>query len=275
MDPVDRRGVVALSDRLVRGERVVAASRQHWMSLTGPVGGVLVGLVLVLAIGVRTPDWLNALSDLAWWVWFVLVVNAIVRTVGWYHDWFVATDQRLLLRYGLLDRQIDMMPIAKVTDLTFKQPILGRLLGYGTFVLESAGQDQALHAVHFLPHPQQTYLAICEEIFGRPDEDARPARRPDGPGDETGAGSGPVGTPSEGASGGDDPPAQRPGGYLERTAPSSGPFRSRLLRGPDAPDQQLRTAPATDDTQVWTVSHEDAPGYQRLWRQDGDSSNPR
>ena len=73
----------------------------------------------------------------------------------------------------------------------------------------------------------------------------------------------------------DDPPAQRPGGYLERTAPSSGPFRSRLLRGPDAPDQQLRTAPATDDTQVWTVSHEDAPGYQRLWRQDGDSSNPR
>jgi hypothetical protein len=58
-----------------------------------------------------------------------------------------------------------MMPLAKVTDMSFKRTIAGRMLGYGEFVLESAGQEQALSNVPYLPYPEQLYLEVCEMIF--------------------------------------------------------------------------------------------------------------
>jgi hypothetical protein len=50
-----------------------------------------------------------------------------------------------------------MMPPVKVADMSFSQrSFQGRLLGYGTFILESAGQDQALRVVDHLPYPACT-----------------------------------------------------------------------------------------------------------------------
>ena len=59
-----------------------------------------------------------------------------------------------------------MMPLTKVTDMSYNRSPLGRLLGYGTFVMESAGQDQALHTVGWVADPDRTYRAMCAEIFG-------------------------------------------------------------------------------------------------------------
>jgi hypothetical protein len=39
------------------------------------------------------------------------------------------------------------------------------MLGYGTFILESAGQDQALSTVDYIPYPEQLYLEVCSLIF--------------------------------------------------------------------------------------------------------------
>jgi hypothetical protein len=67
-----------------------------------------------------------------------------------------------------------MMPIGKVTDLTYKQTVNGRMLGYGTLIVESAGQIQALNYIDFLPKPEQVFDALSDLVFG--DEDARKAR---------------------------------------------------------------------------------------------------
>jgi len=53
--------------------------------------------------------------------------------------------------------------------MTFRQSFLGRILGYGTFILESAGQDQALSNVDFIPYPEQLYLEVCELLFPNQD----------------------------------------------------------------------------------------------------------
>ena len=37
----------------------------------------------------------------------------------------------------------------------------GRILGFGEFIVESAGQDQAMRNVKFLPYPEQLYLEVC------------------------------------------------------------------------------------------------------------------
>jgi hypothetical protein len=63
-----------------------------------------------------------------------------------------------------------MMPLSKVTDMSFQRSTMGRILGYGEFILESAGQDQALNKVDHLPYPEQLYLEVCGLIFKDSDD---------------------------------------------------------------------------------------------------------
>jgi uncharacterized membrane protein YdbT with pleckstrin-like domain len=75
---------------------------------------------------------------------------------------------------GIITTKVLMMPISKVTDLTYERPLMGRLLGYGTMIVESAGQIQALNRLEYLPKAEQVYDAISELVFG--DKEAQKAR---------------------------------------------------------------------------------------------------
>jgi hypothetical protein len=61
--------------------------------------------------------------------------------------------------------------------MSFRRSFPGRLLGYGEFIVESAGQDQALRNVEFIPYPEQLYLLICGMLF--------PSSAPDAEDDES------------------------------------------------------------------------------------------
>jgi membrane protein YdbS with pleckstrin-like domain len=151
---------------LLDGERIVVAAHQHWAKVAEPVASAVAGLVLVLALDSFLPASLGLVANVLWWAWFGLVGRAVWRVLERRHDWFVATDKRLILTYGLITRKVAMMPLTKVTDMSYNRSPLGRLLGYGTFVMESAGQDQALHTVRWVADPDPTYRALCAEIFG-------------------------------------------------------------------------------------------------------------
>jgi uncharacterized membrane protein YdbT with pleckstrin-like domain len=170
-DPLaDRQRRHGLGRYLLDGERIVTAAHQHWAKVAFSVISVVAGLVLVLVLDAFLPARLSLLDNLLWWAWFVLVGWAAWKVLRWRNDWFVATDKRLILTYGLITQQVAMMPLAKVTDMSYNRSPLGRLLGYGTFVMESAGQDQALHTVRWVDQPDQTYRAICTDIFELDDD---------------------------------------------------------------------------------------------------------
>ena len=172
-----------LEKYLTPGERVVVATHRHWAAIAEPLATATGTLLLIaLAYAAGAPEGLVQALLVAW---LVVFGRAAVSVWEWNDEWFVATDQRLLLIYGFIIRKVDMLPLSKVTDMTFRRSIVGRLLGYGTFVLESAGQDQALSDVHFIPDPNDTYLRIVATIFktggeddGVPDD---PRTAPSGP----------------------------------------------------------------------------------------------
>ena len=150
---------------LLDGERLVTAVHQHWGKVAEPVGSALASGALVLWVDASIPARFGLVSTILWWAWFAVVGRAAYRVAEWRHDWFVATDKRLLLFYGFITRKVSMMPLSKVTDMSYTRSIPGRLLGYGRFVMESAGHDQALREVHWVPDPDVSYRAICTEIF--------------------------------------------------------------------------------------------------------------
>ncbi len=150
---------------LLPHENQVITVRRHPAVLMVPVGLLLGGLILAGMLSQTLAESGGAVFSWVWWGWLILLAWFVWRVAEWSVDYFVITNQRMLLTTGLITRKVAMMPLAKVTDMSFKRTITGRMLGYGEFVLESAGQDQALTNVPFLPYPEQLYLEVCEMIF--------------------------------------------------------------------------------------------------------------
>lgn len=97
---------------------------------------------------------------------WVLVMGWVAWRVGdWYYDRFILTNKRIMAINGMITRRVGMMPLLRVTDMKYEQSPMGRLFNYGNFVLESAGQDQALREVKHLPNPNELYLRIVEEMY--------------------------------------------------------------------------------------------------------------
>jgi membrane protein YdbS with pleckstrin-like domain len=150
---------------LLRTERMIFTVRRHWAALA-EVGGMLLlywfcALLVLFFLGQFDLIRLIALSfmffSLLWFGWQLL---------DWRIERFMVTNRRVLLISGILTRNVAIMPLMKVTDLTYQQSPLGRLLGYGSFILESAGQQQALSRVDFLPQPAKRYQQVSGLLFG-------------------------------------------------------------------------------------------------------------
>jgi len=194
-DRADRadRADKGLERYLLDGERIVVALHQHWAKITGPVALAVAGLILALVVDAKAPQSVGVVTNVVWIGWILLLLWTLWQVLAWRHDWFVATDKRLLLTYGLISRRVAMMPLMKVTDMSYQRSIPGRVLGYGQFIMESAGQEQALRDVRWIPQPDHTYRAICAEMFGVEDRDrvlvsvahsrAIPLRQNDPPGE--------------------------------------------------------------------------------------------
>ena len=109
-------------------------------------------------------------------IWVAVMGWVAWRVADWYMDRFVLTNKRLMVVNGLVTRTVGMMPLLRVTDMKYQQSPLGRMLNYGTFVVESAGQDQALREVKPLPNPSELYLRIVEEMYEPEAVEARLSR---------------------------------------------------------------------------------------------------
>jgi len=153
---------------LVPTEAIVFMIHRHWLVIVEPI---VTALVMLLVVGFLdqnlSGDGLK-LRDLAILIWLVLLGRLIWRLIDWHQEWFLATDRRLILLHGIVTRKVDMMPMAKVTDMRYDRNLSGRIWGYGVFVLESAGQDQALSIVKFVPDPDKHYRQISAILFAPP-----------------------------------------------------------------------------------------------------------
>jgi uncharacterized membrane protein YdbT with pleckstrin-like domain len=149
----------SVSRYLLPNEKQVITVRMHPAILLGPVSLVLLGLVIAgLLSGVVGGS--STLLDIIWLAWSLLLLRLIWKVANWSVDYYVVTSHRMLLITGLLTRNVAFMPLEKVTDMSFQRSAKGRVLHYGKFVVESAGQQQALREVDFVPYPEQLYLEV-------------------------------------------------------------------------------------------------------------------
>ena len=156
---------------LLPHEHEVITVRKHPAVLLAPVAWAVLGLIVAALLSDTLFRHSSTLTWIVWGVWGLVFLRLLWAAANWAVDYFVITSRRFIETSGLFARNVAMMPLAKVTDMTFERSPLGRLLGYGTFILESAGQDQALSRVDHIPYPEQLYLEVCALIFPQKDSD--------------------------------------------------------------------------------------------------------
>jgi uncharacterized membrane protein YdbT with pleckstrin-like domain len=154
-----------IDEYLLPTERRVIRVRQHWAKMGKDL--VLTGLFLLLMVMIQTYFPPSALVDnLTFYLALAAVLRFTVKTILWWIERIVITDKRVMLAQGIITHKVAMMPLSKVTDLTFQRSLNGRMLGYGTIIVESAGQIQALNQIDYMPRPEEIYEALSELIFG-------------------------------------------------------------------------------------------------------------
>ena len=156
---------------LLPHEQEVITVCKHSAVLLAPVAWAVIGLIITTLLSDTVLRHESGLTWIVWAIWGIVFLRFLWAAINWAVDYFIVTSHRFIETSGLLSRKVAMMPLAKVTDMTFQRSFLGRILGYGTFILESAGQDQALSNVDHIPYPEQLYLEVCSLLFKPKKED--------------------------------------------------------------------------------------------------------
>jgi membrane protein YdbS with pleckstrin-like domain len=166
---------MSMESQLSDGERSVLALHPHWKTLLRPA--LLLFVVVVIAVAllvVIPPGRLAGPGRIAVGVVAVVVAMAFfaIPFLRWQTTTYRLTTRRLQLRSGILTRSGRDFPLIRISDVSFTQGPIDRLLGCGRLVVESAGEhgQLVLNEIPTVEHVQATLFQLVE------DEQARLAR---------------------------------------------------------------------------------------------------
>jgi len=138
------------------GEVIVDEVRHHWVAYLRPGLEALIAAPLIVGspfVSVNVA-WLMLILG------FALLLHATWGALREHRDRFVVTNMRVFRINGVLTSNLATMPLHRILDIAVKKPLIGRLLGYGHFVFESAAQEQGLRDIRYVGRPDERDKAI-------------------------------------------------------------------------------------------------------------------
>ncbi len=180
-------------------ERVVRHLHPHWLSVAAPaaVAGVLVVVAVVVAVVTPDTGTGNVIQWIAVGVAVVAALAVLPALVRWRSTNYVITTHRVMVRRGVLTKSGKDITLSKITDVSFRQSLLDRMIGAGSLHIESAGDspDEDLASVPNSDEVQQLINRLIDEDDLRRRRHGNTAWGPPG------------GQPDGGAAAGGGPPA--------------------------------------------------------------------
>lgn len=148
-------------------EKVVLDFHPHWIFLVKPVAWTILWL---LALGASF--FLLHRYKVEGFVWRLVAFGVVL--VGWaitagmdFLRWrtteYVLTSDRLVIREGIISKSGHEIPLENINDISFHQSVFERMVGSGSLVVESAG-EQGQEPFHSIPKPHLVQNEIYRQI---------------------------------------------------------------------------------------------------------------
>jgi membrane protein YdbS with pleckstrin-like domain len=154
-----RRSWLPLPDEITEeylghGERMIYNDHPSFQAFVTEHILLVLGLFVAagLFVGVVLNGSLTAILLTFLVLTIVLLVLVLIRLSERYTS-YVITNVRIMRVSGILTRRVHSIPWMRVTDLTFDQTWLGRVLGYATLHIESANEEGGLRDLVGVSNP--------------------------------------------------------------------------------------------------------------------------
>jgi uncharacterized membrane protein YdbT with pleckstrin-like domain len=145
---------------LAPGETIAFELKPHWRALLWPfmvlLLEVFVGVYLFMTFDNSIIRWIIIAAGV-----FILVWQTLIPFGRWLTTQYVFTSRRIIVRRGMITKEGRDMPLSKVNNVSFSVSLLGRLINYGTLVVESASDDGDL-VINDVPNVEDVQRNVYE-----------------------------------------------------------------------------------------------------------------
>jgi uncharacterized membrane protein YdbT with pleckstrin-like domain len=150
------------------GETVIATGKFHWIIYLQAASFVLSGIVLFFILTLSSAR--NVVSNETGFsgrgfAALVLLAFLVLASISFVRAWFIQwttelaiTDRRVIYKTGFIKRITAEMNMDKVETVNVDQPVLGRLLNYGTIHIRGTGTG--IEHLHRISSPLELRTAV-------------------------------------------------------------------------------------------------------------------
>ncbi len=124
---------------LMAGEEIVYKARLHWALFLSPIGPLILAFIILLLGSAENSDSGTVLQCLAGIFFLSAIINGLGALITFFTTEFALTNKRVIAKTGLIRRRSVELLLSKIESIGVNQPILGRILDYGTITVTGTG----------------------------------------------------------------------------------------------------------------------------------------
>ena len=126
-----------MKTQLKKNEKVVLTIRKHWFVLLKPILWTLVLLIVAAAAAAYNSEFGNFLFIGAG----LTIIWLIYRIFDRNTNLWAVTNLRVIDEYGVFSNNSKETPLDKINNVSYRQPLLGRIFNYGHVQIQSAAES--------------------------------------------------------------------------------------------------------------------------------------
>mgnify|MGYP001154089634 FL=1 len=149
-----------MKTQLKKNEKVVLTIRKHWFVLLKPMLWTVI--LIIIALAGSNSEFGNffligAGITIAWFIYWILDRNTNLWAV---------TNLRVIDEYGVFSNNSKETPLEKINNVSYRQPLLGRIFNYGHVQIQSAAESgSTLHKMVESPKKLKDTITQYQEIY--------------------------------------------------------------------------------------------------------------
>jgi uncharacterized membrane protein YdbT with pleckstrin-like domain len=127
--------ITYISENLKPNEKIILETKIHWI----------------------------AIVFTALWSWILLFIPLIYMVLVYLTTEFAVTNQRIVIKYGIISKNVDEAPLDKIQNISLRQSFIGRIFDYGTIVVQTGatfGRDNFT----YIMNPNKLRKTVSEQM---------------------------------------------------------------------------------------------------------------
>ena len=124
---------------LMTGEVIVYKARLHWALFLRPTLSLILWIIFLLFGSGLNSDSSNIFQCFAWAFFLFSIISGLGVLITFLTTEFAITNKRVIAKTGFIRRRSVELLLQKIESIGVNQPILGRILDYGTIIVTGTG----------------------------------------------------------------------------------------------------------------------------------------